>query len=118
MIAREREAVIALHNGGFDAKAIARTLSLGLDGVLRIVDPEWAEKRRDAINRNRKSVAGNTPKSINPARAKVESFRPSAEQVDRLRRLIPPDTRDITGVLCGDPLPTRSALDKRMGRAG
>ena len=26
---------------------------------------------------------------------------------------IPPDTRDLTGVLCGDPLPGRSALARR-----
>jgi len=32
---------------------------------------------------------------------------------ERMRSEIPEDTRGITGVLCGDPLPGRSALDHR-----
>lgn len=32
------------------------------------------------------------------------------------RAAIPSDTRDLTARLCGDPLPGRSALDRRAGR--
>ena len=34
-------------------------------------------------------------------------FRPSEEEYRAARKLIPADTRDTTGVLCGDPLPGR-----------
>lgn len=41
----------------------------------------------------------------------------TSEQVkrDAERRLreVPPDTRDLTARICGDPLPGRSALDRR-----
>lgn len=38
-----------------------------------------------------------------------------ASKADRLARLaeIPPDTRSLTGRICGDPIPGRSALDRR-----
>jgi hypothetical protein len=34
---------------------------------------------------------------------------------ERLMREIPRDTRDLTGVLMGDPIPGRRALDARQG---
>jgi hypothetical protein len=40
-------------------------------------------------------------KGINPRQRQAEELPP-----------IPPDTRCLTGLLCGDPLPGRSALDK------
>jgi hypothetical protein len=40
-------------------------------------------------------------------------FRPTPAELRALARAIPPDTRDVTARLCGDPLPGRSALDRR-----
>lgn len=37
-------------------------------------------------------------------------------EAERLLRAIPADTRDLTGRLCGDPLPGRSALDRSADR--
>lgn len=37
-----------------------------------------------------------------------------AEQVRRLKAEIPPDTRDLTARMFGDPIPGRRAIDKRM----
>lgn len=35
-------------------------------------------------------------------------------EFDALLAAIPPDTRDLTARFCGDPLPGRSALDRRQ----
>lgn len=35
------------------------------------------------------------------------------EVIER-RRAIPPDTRSITAIICGDPIPGRRAIDKRQ----
>ena len=41
-------------------------------------------------------------------------FRPSPAELRKAVLAIPKDTRDITGLVCGDPLPTRSALDRKQ----
>jgi hypothetical protein len=35
---------------------------------------------------------------------------------ERLLREVPPDTRDLTSRICGDPVVGRRALDARRGR--
>lgn len=40
--------------------------------------------------------------------------RPDQAEVLRMLAAIPPDTRDLTGKLLGDPLPARSALNRKM----
>jgi hypothetical protein len=42
---------------------------------------------------------------------------PRISQADlrRLQRAIPVDTRDLTGRFFGDPIPGRSALDRKLG---
>lgn len=39
------------------------------------------------------------------------------EQARRLMAFIPRDTRSLTGRVCGDPLPGRSALDRQHREA-
>lgn len=41
------------------------------------------------------------------------SNRLSADDIKRLRRAFPADTRDLTARFFGDPLPGRSALDQK-----
>lgn len=41
------------------------------------------------------------------------SGRSTEQSAYRLMDLIPADTRDLTARICGDPLPGRSALDRR-----
>lgn len=63
--------------------------------------------RREQIRqwraRNPGRAQGNRP------RARLAEPSPSAAEPD----LPPADTRDLTALLCGDPLPGRSALDRR-----
>ena len=41
-------------------------------------------------------------------------FRPSPAELRRAVLAIPKDTRDLTARIAGDPLPTRSALDRKV----
>jgi hypothetical protein len=41
-------------------------------------------------------------------------FRPTPAELRRAVLAIPKDTRDITGLVCGDPLPERSALAQKQ----
>ena len=66
----------------------------------RIRRLKWKYKRKDS-----------------PARAKrtrAKKVKVTDESVRDMLANIPADTRDVTGRLMGDPLPTRSALDRRQ----
>ena len=43
-------------------------------------------------------------------------LRLADQDFKRLKASIPPDTRDNTGRLCGDPLPGRSSLDRKRAQ--
>ena len=43
-----------------------------------------------------------------------QRFRPSPAELRKAVLAIPRDTRDITGLVAGDPLPGRSALDRKQ----
>jgi len=62
----------------------------------------------------RNQIAG----ELGVSRSTVSKYAPGACQRIRARErladfTVPEDTRDLTGRFCGDPLPGRSALDKR-----
>lgn len=104
----KQQAVVVLHNAGYHPRRIAQVVEVGIDAVLRIVDPEYQQRRCEAINRNRPHSARDKTREI-----VVSRFRPSPELLKRLLAAVPADTRDVTAALLGDPLPGRSALDKR-----
>jgi hypothetical protein len=68
------------------------------------LDPAFADKRRQQQRQRRR--AGKT------GRAGKRSVEIDATATS-LRSLILHDARDLTARLCGDPLPGRSALDRR-----
>ena len=41
-------------------------------------------------------------------------FRPTPAELRRAVLAIPKDTRDVTGLILNDPLPGRSALDRKQ----
>ena len=43
-----------------------------------------------------------------------QRFRPRPAELRKLVLAIPKDTRDITGLILNDPLPGRSALDRKQ----
>lgn len=62
-----------------------------------------ARKRREAVRASIRPNAGH------------DDFRPTLAEFLARAREIPPDTRDLTGVLMGDPLIGRRALDRMQG---
>ena len=66
---------------------IAKHFGVTPDTVRRVLDPEWAARRRAGITDG-----------------------------ERLLREVPADTRDLTARALGDPLPGRSALDRMRNR--
>lgn len=107
MIAPE---VIELRKNNMTWNAIAAKLGASLETVHRAIDPTYGSVRRGSANATRKSRRKASP---NARSAHIAEAKPSAEDAARALAAIPPDTRDFTARLFGDPLPGRSALDQR-----
>ena len=90
---------------------IAEHFGVAYDTVRRALDPEWAARRRTGIAeaRRRRRGEGTKARSFNHVPEMRVSDKADGE---RLLREVPADTRDLTGRLCGDPLPGRAALDR------
>jgi hypothetical protein len=99
-----------LYGEGLGYEAIGRRLG-GVSGttVHMWLDPDFAAHRRRLINTHR---AG----KFSGHEAHRVDIRPSAEDVEKGLRAIPKDTRDLTALLCGDPLPGRRAIDRVLER--
>lgn len=86
---------------------IERITGVKYEKARRLADPDYAARRR-AEHRAIQFAKGRVKK---PRGANEGSAEEKLERVKRLRATIPPDTRDLTGKIFGDPLPGRSALD-------
>ena len=82
---------------------IARTVGFGEERIRRILDPAFAARRAAGIRQARHMRA---------FRGEHQS-RLSAAEARAAIEAVPPDTRSTTSRLLGDPLPGRSALDRR-----
>lgn len=71
--------------------------------VLRELKPGHKERERERLRNRARDNRTDRP----------GAGRPDPETVAARLAEIPPDTRTITGYLMGDPLPGRSALDRR-----
>lgn len=94
---------------GMGIATIARRLNVGTDWIRRRIDPEWAEHKRHVW---RKQYLRNTNNTV-ARRSHVVTPGPDFALVRKLMAEIPEDTRDYTARHFGDPLPGRSALDRR-----
>jgi hypothetical protein len=101
---------LELKDEGMNWSRIAARLGVSDEGLRRRLIPGWASRRqqliRDARYARSLGKAPNTPKHI-----------PDAEVLAVLRT-IPSDTRRPIERLMGDPLPGRSALDKKRATDG
>ncbi|MBB3144902.1 hypothetical protein FHS21_001303 [Phyllobacterium trifolii] len=81
---------------------------LGTNGItMRMrLDPQYADRRREQVNETRRIKRYGHDNRVR------KSPRVAPDDLDSLPAL-PSDTRSVTGRLCGDPLPGRSALDQR-----
>jgi hypothetical protein len=98
-------AASALRDAGVRWHQIAKRLGAGADGLRRRLDPEFRAKRNVQINEAYgRRVVGRPASS---------SGRVPADEVRRLMASVPVDTRSQSARLFGDPMPGRSALDRR-----
>lgn len=106
MSADPMKLAVIMRDAGADWKAISRATEISVDTLRRRLDPDYREKR-SAKEKARRSVFYGLAHSIDPN-------RPKPHEVLRALTSIPRDTRNLTARLCGDPLPGRSALDRRQ----
>jgi len=110
---------IALRRAGHTFTEIGEVFNVGKDAIRRATDPEWARRRCEQINRSRSANPRIRDRSKDRPRVRDRSKEargpkgPLPTEAE-IRRLIPEDTRDLTGRIFGDPLPGRSALDRAM----
>lgn len=69
-----------------------------------------SEAQREYSRRKRKELVGIKHWGIVPVIYK----KPDPEELRARYAEIPQDTRDLTAVICGDPLPGRRAIDRRQ----
>ncbi len=104
----DRKKVLELYNSGRSMTWITKNMpEVRAFQIRKLIYPEAAalhleQRRSKRISREDMST--------------IRIDRSSREDAARLMKQIPPDTRDLTARLCGDPLPTRSALDTRGSR--
>lgn len=81
---------------GMSVKEIGQILGCSPGAVLRWTTPGYRDRQNAS------------------SRLRIEYQAPQWKlDAERLLKAIPPDTRDLTGRICGDPLPGRRAIDKQ-----
>lgn len=100
-----------LRQEGLSWGAIGLALGVTGDTAHRAVDPEYSERRKALNNEARRSRRHAESSRLLVGIHRVETDADVARDAARLIAQIPPDTRDLTARLLGDPLPGRSALD-------
>jgi hypothetical protein len=110
----QKSEVRLLHKEGWNYSRIAEKIGVRRETVMRLLDDEYADRRRRQINEARHRREIGTPNAIGRPAA-----TPLTTRVDGAARLaeVPRDTRDLTARLCGDPLPGRDALSKARSGA-
>lgn len=101
---KELDRIHAMYANGINPHSIAKEIGSDYTKVRLVVDPAFRNRRNRRAARYKKK---NSDKSENPrfhqvlVRQRVEeNFIPP-----------PPDTRDLTAFLMGDPIPGRRAID-------
>lgn len=105
---RLRPRVLAMRQEGVSWYGIGRALGICDKRARGIAEPDYRE-RRLVIEAERRRWNRKPAKSVMP-----RSFNPAPEDIAARLAEIPPDTRTLTGVICGDPLPGRSALHRKL----
>lgn len=102
-----------LHSNGWSYTRIGEKLGVHRQTVKRALDPEYAAYRsRQVLEAWRKREGYHEIRQRVHKREAAASINLHLDVAARLAE-IPPDTRDLTGRLFGDPLPGRSALARQ-----
>lgn len=103
----DMDVAIKLKADGFNIKEIAAALGVAKSTASKHMSPNYRQKD---IEYRRRNVLGVRPKS--PIFMAERALK--AEEVEARMAEIPEDTRNLTSRAFGDPLPGRSALDRRL----
>jgi hypothetical protein len=91
-----------LHARGWTFKRIGERLGCAFHTVKRVLDPEYAVKRRIQVRESRQIREPSLPRKT--ARENATAVSVKEDAAARLAE-IPADTRSLTQRLCGDPIP-------------
>jgi len=87
---------------GWTFKRIGERLGCAFHTVKRVLDPDYAVKRRIQVREARQIREPSLPRKT--ARENATAVSVKEDAAARLAE-IPPDTRSLTQRLCGDPIP-------------
>jgi DNA-binding MarR family transcriptional regulator len=108
-IVRENlDAIKRMRAEGIMFKEIAERLGVNVGALDAILKPDRIERANEARRLKRANEGQRKPHFIHYTEPRPEI----------LGELPPPDTRDLTGRLLGDPLPGRSYLDRMRQQQG
>lgn len=97
-----------LRDAGYSYKLVASMIGWNKGTVFYLLNPEKHTERKKQIFARRQRK-----RPHNPHFHLVEKKPPEADYMARLAE-IPPDTRNLSQRLMGEPVPGRSALDRRQ----
>ena len=111
IVEANRDWIAEQRKAGLSWDAIAKAIGVGHFTILMYKDPESyakeKERRRLQRERERRELG------VTPGRPKgYRKLANAVHKVEVLGEREPPDTRDLTGRILGDPLPGRSYLDR------
>ena len=123
----EKLKIARLRQAGWGWRELTHMFHASVETLRQAADPTWTQKDYDRVwrakqVRQKRNLAPSTKAEIIARRAISPHDRRTV-----IDRYVPPDVladrdrsmmdmrRDTTAMLCGDPLPGRSALDKRNG---
>lgn len=104
-----------MRRADIDWTAIGKFFGVDRLCIRRLIDPEWAERRRERVRIwDRKRSPRVKVARVEPDPVEEDEpapHKPTAAEILAARRLIPEyDDRDLTGKFFGDPISSRSAL--------
>ena len=100
-----------MHKAGVSWKAISDVTCLSIDTLRRRIEPGYSAHRNKLIAERRKALS-NAGEFV-PILNFYDRSRVKPEDAIRVLSSIPKDTRRFFSRLMGDPLPGRSALDRK-----
>ncbi len=109
--------VKSLRERGETIRQIAVLARISVHHVNHVLDPEYRAKQSEWCRKSRsRNLAGLVPfqNRVECNRASMPKAEEIASRLSERMHAIRNDYRNLTGVLLGDPLPTRSALYQRM----
>lgn len=118
IINENREWIAEQRKAGKSWDAIAQELGVGHFTILVYRDPVRYEMEKERKRKQREAERRAEGVEAKRPRTYRKLHEPTERNFQVLGELPPPDTRDLTARLLGDPLPGRSYLDRMRQQQG